>query len=99
MSAQDLFGVVVRAVGLFCVVRGLDHLSGAFMPSVGWAPLDYITLAMGTLGLGLVILAAANPIVALAYRVRVDRDSSDAGRGPGVWTGPASGNKGISDSN
>jgi hypothetical protein len=88
MTGKDLFGVVVRGAGLYCIVRGLQYLAWVFNPSTGWAPADYLMSSLAQLGLGCVILAGANPIVAFAYRTDGVDDDVDHGAGAGVWTGP-----------
>ncbi len=97
MSAPDLFGVVVRSIGFYYVVRGIYGALGALTPAEQWGPADYIKPALAEVGLGIVVMALATPIVMIAYRTYA-KDGSESEGGPGIWTGPLPANEDPADS-
>ena len=42
MSARDLFGVVVRTIGVAAIVIGVWEATGAVMPAQGYSAADYL---------------------------------------------------------
>lgn len=98
MSAPELFGVVVRAIGFYYVVGGIYGALGALTPSAGFGPADYIKPALVEFGLGFIVMALAVPIAMLAYRTYA-KDDSESDDGPGVWTGPLPADSHPADSN
>ena len=75
LTGRDLFGVVVRSVGLFAILNALWSMSGLFYPTEGNALADYVVGGVPLLVIGFVFLVGANGIVRLAYgRERPPRD-------------------------
>jgi hypothetical protein len=67
MDARDVFGIIVRSVGLAGIVHGLPGLQGILNPPEGFDSLNYL-VGYGTEVVGgLVLLFGAGPIVWLSY--------------------------------
>lgn len=72
MDAKDVFGIVVRTVGLFVAVNGVRFLVFAIAESVGLCDIDAesrdrrVSACLYTGG-GLMILYGASAIVAFTY--------------------------------
>jgi hypothetical protein len=98
MTARDLFGVVVRTIGLYYAVSGVSQALGGLSTDNEVAS-EYLLWSLATMGLGIVVFAAANPIVEFSYRTREPYDGEDQDRGPGVWTGPEPEEQKAPDSN
>ena len=68
MSGRDLFGVVVRSVGLLSIAHGLNYASGLLVPEAGVPQGQYVIAAGYYMILGLIGYFGAGPIVRLSYR-------------------------------
>lgn len=67
MTPQELFGVVVRATGLWWAAHSAWTATGAVAPVQGSTSLDYLVPCGIGFGLGIAILFGADKIVALSY--------------------------------
>lgn len=70
MSPRDVFGIVVRTIGLLSTVYGLWGLPGMFFPEEGFQPADYL-VGNGPLAfMGVIMFFGADSVVSLAYGMR-----------------------------
>ena len=67
LTGRDLFGVVVRSVGLLAVLYALWTMTGMLAPAEGYTPADYLASSVPLLLVGLIFLLGANAIVRLSY--------------------------------
>jgi hypothetical protein len=68
MNAPDLFGVIVRTIGLCIGIYGLYASVWIFYPGE-YAAMDYVVSSLPLMAIGLVLFLAANLIVTMAYPV------------------------------
>jgi hypothetical protein len=67
MTGRELFGVVVRAMGLASIAHGLNYGMGLMVPQAPNAPSDYLFPTAYYITLGLVGLFGARLLVGLSY--------------------------------
>jgi hypothetical protein len=74
MNAKDIFGVIVRTIGLGCISYGLRYAMSwiyvlARPNSVGesWTGLDYLICGVLFLAMGFFLLRGADCVVRFAY--------------------------------
>jgi hypothetical protein len=75
LSAPNLFGVVVRSVGLLTLVYAVQAGLSGFAPAPGYAPHEYFMQGGVGVGLGMVLIFAADVIVRVVYGSARDKDS------------------------
>jgi len=68
MTGRDLFGVVVRTLGLLAVFWGVYYSWGLFFPAPGRQRTDYLMSVILYAGFGLFNFLFADAIVGVAYR-------------------------------
>jgi len=67
MSAPDVFGLVVRSIGLLMCLFGLWQIVGIRSPDKSYQRADYVTALILFLIVGLALLAGADHIVRFSY--------------------------------
>src|SRR5262245_897462 len=70
MTPREVFGIVVRTVGLVAVVWGLWGAAGALFPEANSKPSDYLVGYVPIGFIGFVLLVGADSVVSLAYGTR-----------------------------
>ena len=68
MRARELFGVIVRAGGLYMIGAAIWNVGGVLFPPEGFTRMDYIRPAWPAFVAGLVFLGGADSLVGWAYR-------------------------------
>jgi pilus assembly protein TadC len=74
MKSHDLFGVILRTIGVMSLVYGLWMGTGVIAPEEGYGAEEYAASAIVLVTLGLLFLFGADIIVFLSYR-RWPKDS------------------------
>ncbi len=70
MSPREVFGIIVRTIGLFSIVYGLWVLSGMFFPEEGYQPAEYLVSGGPLALMGVILFFGADSVVSLAYGMR-----------------------------
>jgi uncharacterized transporter YbjL len=83
MRARDIFGLILRTVGLLVFLCGIRYSVGALNAAVGLSEkfsgmqyvFEYLLSAVPALVIGLVLMFCARPIVKMCYPA--NKDDSD----------------------
>ena len=67
MTAHDLFGALVRALGLYWAVYSIQMLVGAFIAAEGSSPVAYVVAGLPLLLVGIFLMLKADGMVATCY--------------------------------
>jgi len=78
MIYRELFGLVVRLLGLLSICYGIAYLTVVFKPAYGWDPYPHLTVAVIYLAVGTLGVFKAEWIIDRSYR----RDRLQAKRDP-----------------
>jgi hypothetical protein len=70
LTAQELFGVVVRTTALLMIAYGIWGFMGAALPATGYTAQDYVVGSLPLMLIGVAFFMGADLIVALAYHFR-----------------------------
>ena len=84
MKPQDVFGIVVRSLGLLCLGYGFQYIvSWVFLalkqnvPAEGWASFNYLVIGLVCVAAGLFLLRKARLIIRFAYPEPKDRSPAE----------------------
>jgi hypothetical protein len=77
LNARELFGVVVRGIGVYLIAYAAWSAAGTFIPDRDNPPLYYFMWAIPPLVVGGVLLLAAESIVSFAYGPRNEYDHDE----------------------
>jgi hypothetical protein len=78
MSPREIFGMIVRTIGLLSIVYGLWTLAGMMSPEEGWRPSDYIVGGGPLAFMGVIMFFGADSVVSLAYGMRYLHDDEQS---------------------
>ncbi len=67
MTDRQLFGVIVRAFGLYWLTYGSGYLLGCWQPVSGYSPGLYVFVGLGDMFMGVFLMFAADAIVQACY--------------------------------
>jgi len=67
MSVQQIFGVAVRAIGVYWVAHGLGTLGFGFFPAQGYSTWSYVLGVASEMLVGVVLMLKADRVVRLCY--------------------------------
>jgi hypothetical protein len=70
MSPREVFGIVVRTVGLLTILYGLYGLVGIFFPDPAYSSADYLVGNGPIVVAGVIVFFGADTVVSLAYGTR-----------------------------
>jgi hypothetical protein len=81
LSAPELFGVVVRSLGLIILVYSIQTGLSGFAPAEGYSSREYFMQGGVGLGLGLILMFSADAIMRVVYgRTHAEGPQEDHGR-------------------
>lgn len=67
MTAQELFGALVRALGLYWAVYSIQTMLGAVIPAQGYTSGEYVISGFPILLIGIFLMFKADGMVATCY--------------------------------
>jgi hypothetical protein len=70
ISPREVFGIVVRAIGLIAILYGFDRLVGMFFPDPAYSSVDYLIANGPIVVAGAIVFFGADTVVSLAYGTR-----------------------------
>jgi hypothetical protein len=76
MNAQDLFGVLVRAIGLNILLYGLWMFAGAVYPGELYSRTEFVATGTGLVCAGIILIRVADSVVRFAYATGPEDDEA-----------------------
>ena len=70
MSPREVFGIVVRTIGLLTIVYGVRDMVGMFFPDPAYRTADYLIWNGPTVVAGVILFFGADTVVSLAHGTR-----------------------------
>jgi len=77
MTAQQFFGALVRALGLYWLLDGLTRALGAFFPGPEYSWIHYVVGAALEMVIGTFVMFKADGLVEMLYAKPDEEDEED----------------------